>query len=344
MRESKPKGFSCSFRFPNIPDTAEINLDLFWWNHNCKKSLKSPGALSSPGQFISPIRFCRRFCVQLGSAWPGTGWGLLAQWLIQALLSPFSAASDPAGISDFHCVRLLRINHALIVPFQCPRLIKVQWVIRSQDALFCTLTLVFLKDQGDSNKTWNPHEWFSKAKWVNVMLTWVLTVSGAGWAFTLLFISEIHGQPTSTYDFNRQQAWVTFLAHTHIYHLSRMHHHYSSSEELNFFGYFCGWLMVQPEEWPRIQFDENSDQLPLGKTYNFVENLGDAYGFQWAFICNSEGQDHHVLPGWKSRTPRGLCWGWWILFVSLQEMRFLWTSTWKWNAGVGGQESVGKQM
>lgn len=206
MRESKPKGVSCSFRFPNISDTAEIKLDLFLWTHNCKSSLKSPRVLTSPGQFMSAIRFCRRFCVQLGLSWPGTGWGLLAQWLGQALLSSLFIASDPAGRLDFHCVWLLRINHVLIVPFQCPRLIKAWWVIHSQDALFCTLALVFLKEQGDSNKIWNPHKWFSKTKWVNVQLTWVLTIPGVGWASTLLFISEIHGQPTSAFDFNRQQA------------------------------------------------------------------------------------------------------------------------------------------
>lgn len=43
----------------------------------------------------------------------------------------FLAASDPAGISDFHCEWLLRINHVFTLPFPHPGLIKVQQVIHS---------------------------------------------------------------------------------------------------------------------------------------------------------------------------------------------------------------------
>lgn len=43
----------------------------------------------------------------------------------------FLAASDPAGISDFHCEWLLRINHVFTLQFPHPGLIKVQQVIHS---------------------------------------------------------------------------------------------------------------------------------------------------------------------------------------------------------------------
>lgn len=49
----------------------------------------------------------------------------------------FLAASDPAGISDFHCEWLLRINHVFTLPFPHPGLIKVQQVIHSQASKPC---------------------------------------------------------------------------------------------------------------------------------------------------------------------------------------------------------------